>query len=255
MELLWNHRFGQQEQQPLVICRPWAFADQHEDGDMLDGGWLLLDHPYRGRECWYQSRSVRIDSDRYRPRFPKHQYCGKDIEIKEIFPKRPEDLTLLPLKKIYAEYLRRKGFEDLYDPFQYLSDRTSFLLFSIDDEIVGFTKIRKYYWEGVPDEQQYLMPDDEWSWVSMAGIESVLHASSVPISAVTADMEIKWSFGQGASYVYLGAGYERGSEYKASFQGFEWWTGEEWSRVKKTYKKLCKRDSDLESIRDLRNAK
>lgn len=255
MELLWNHRFGQQEQQDFVLCRPWAYADQHEDGDMLDGGWLLLDHPYKGRECWYQSRSVRIDRDKYRPRFPKHEYNGRTITIKEIFPRRPEDLKLLPLRKIYTEYLRRKGYPDLYDPFQYLSDRTSFLLFSIGDEIVGFTKIRKYYWEGVAEEQQYLIPDDEWSWLSMAGIETVLHASTVPISAMTADMEIKWSFNQGASYVYLGAGYERGSEYKASFKGFEWWTGEEWSTVKKAYRKLCKRDSQIELIRDLRNAK
>lgn len=255
MELVWNHRFGKQEQQELVLCRPWAFAADHEDGDMLDGGWLLLDHPYRGRECWYQSRSVRIDGDIYRPRFSKHEYNGDRITVKEIFPRRIEDLSLLPLKKIYTQYLERKGFRDLYDPFQYLTDRTSFLLFECRDTIVGFTKIRRYFWEGYPDDDQYVLPVEDWDFPAMAGIETVLHASSLPISAITADLEIQWGFEQGASYVYLGSGYERGSEYKASYKGFEWWTGEKWSIVKKAYRKLCKRDSDLELISDLQNAK
>lgn len=255
MELIWNHRFGQQEQQPLVICRPWAFAEEHEDGDMLQGGWLLLDHPYRDKECWYQSRSVRIDLDRYSPRFPKHQYNGKEIEVKEIFPKTPEDLTLLPLKKIYTDYLKRKGFRDLYDPFTWLGPRTSFLLFSIDSNIKGFTKMRRYYWQEDLGPEQFMFPGNEWEFTSVAGIESVLHASAIPISAVTADLEIQWAQQQGAGYIYLGAGYERSSEYKSAFRGFEWWTGEKWSRLKKPYRKLCKRDSDLELISDLRSAK
>lgn len=254
MELVWNHRFGKQEQQPLVLCRPWAFADENEDGDMLDGGWLLLDRPYRGRECWYQCRSVRIDGDLFRPRFPEHEHDGDPITIREIFPRSPEDLKLLPLRKIYTEYLRRKGFADLYDPFQHLGPRCSFLLFYCGGEVVGFTKIRRYYWQATPDYNQHMLPMDDWEPMHMAGVETVIHASTLPISAVTADMEIKWSLEQGADYVYLGAGYERSSEYKAAYRGFEWWTGEKWSRVKKAYRRLCRRDSDLELISDLGNA-
>ena len=250
VELLFNHTFGRQEQQDIVYTPVWAYADQYEDGDMLDSGWLLLDYPHNNRECWYQSRSVRIDCDLYRPRFPKHQYNGKNITVKEIFPQRTEDLTLLPLKSIYDQYISRKGFSDLYDPFRWLSNRTSFLLFECQGEIVGFTKIRRYYWES-PYDNEYMFPGEGWDNHGVAGIETVLHASTVPISAVTADLEIQWAIDQGASYVYLGAGYEQGSEYKSSFRGFEWWTGSEWSRLKKMYKKLCKRDSETKLISDL----
>jgi len=257
MQILWNHRFGQQEQQPLVVCRPWAFADEYEDGEMLESGWLLLDHEYQDRECWYQCRSVRIDSEAYRPRFDKHEYQGEPITMRQVMPKSVQDLKLLPLKKIYDAYIRRKGFRDMYDPFQYLGPRCSFLLFEISGDVVGFTKIRNYYWQEDVDYTQMTLPLDgpDWEPMTVAGIETVTHASTVPISQITADMEIQWAIKHGACYVYLGAGYERGSEYKASFRGFEWWTGEQWSTAKKTYKKLCKRDSDLTVISDLRNAK
>jgi hypothetical protein len=51
----------------------------------------------------------------------------------------------------------------------------------------------------------------------------------------------------------MGSGYEQGSEYKASYKGFEWWTGTEWSTDKKLYKRLCRRDSRIDSFRDLGN--
>lgn len=249
VQLLFNHTFGRQEQQDIVYTPIWAYAEEDEDGDMLDAGWLLLDHPHKGRECWYQSRSVRIDADLYRPRFNKHQYNGDNITVKEIFPQRTEDLALLPLKGIYDRYISRKGFADLYDPFRWLGNRTSFLLFECQAEIVGFTKIRRYFWE-LP-HTQFAFPDDSYDTYGVAGIETVLHASTVPISAVSADLEIQWAVDQGASYVYLGAGYEQGSEYKSSFRGFEWWTGSNWSRLKKSYKRLCKRDSETKLISDL----
>ena len=41
-------------------------------------------------------------------------------------------------------------------------------------------------------------------------------------------------------------GYEECSLYKDQFNGFEWWTGKEWSSDKELYQSLCKRDSLIE---------
>jgi len=255
VELIWNHSFGQQEQQDLVICRPWALTEGEEDAEMLDSGWLLLDHRHRGRECWYQSRSTRVDIDRYSPRFRKHQHDGVDITVKTIHPRTTDDLALTGIHAIYQDYIERKGFRDLYDPLQYLDDRTQFLLYYLHDRCVGFTKMRVYHWQESMDHYTDDLLFPEINTGSLPGIESVLHASSLPISAMTLDMEIQWARDLGAHCFYMGPGYERGSEYKCSYKGFEWWTGEKWSTQKKSYRRLCKRDSDLEMVKDLGNAK
>jgi hypothetical protein len=41
--------------------------------------------------------------------------------------------------------------------------------------------------------------------------------------------------------------------YKADIDGFEWWTGMEWSRDVKRYKELCRRDSKVRSFKALTN--
>ena len=65
VELLFDHTHGKQEHQDLVICRPMAVIDEDEESQVLDTGWLALDHPVGNlREVLYQSRSTRIDIDR-----------------------------------------------------------------------------------------------------------------------------------------------------------------------------------------------
>ena len=84
-------------------------------------------------------------------------------------------------------------------------------------------------------------------------MESGIHANTVPISDITLDMEIEWAANNYVRYFYMGSGYEHSSEYKANYRGFEWWTGTEWSRNKKQYKRLCRRDSKLTDFSALGN--
>ena len=51
--------------------------------------------------------------------------------------------------------------------------------------------------------------------------------------------------------LFRSQGYERGSMYKTAFNGFEWWTGDEWSTDKSRYEKLCARDSTINTLQDL----
>ena len=40
-------------------------------------------------------------------------------------------------------------------------------------------------------------------------------------------------------------------EYKSHYNGFEWWTGREWSDNKELFRSLLDKDSKVESLKDL----
>ena len=248
MELLFDHSLGKQEQQDLVICRPMAVVEHDEEEEALDHGWLALDHPVVDREVFYQSRSTRINLDLYRPRYKRHEYNGQDIGIKII--DASEMVKLLGLPHIYRQYMERKNFGVDYDPFTHYHPRDQFMIFYLGtaDNIVGFTKQKKYRY---PDENYSTI--DSYDSKDLAGIESVIHANTIPISDITLDLEIDWAQNNYVAYFYMGSGYETSSEYKANYRGFEWWTGTEWSTNKKQYRRLCRRDSKIETLKDLGN--
>ena len=249
MELLFDHTFGKQEQQDLVVCKPMATFDQDEEAEALDRGWLALDTPIgKHNEVFYQSRSTRVDLQKYRPRYKEHTYKGKQLGLKVI--DASEMVKLLALPHIYKQYMKRKNFGADYDPFAHYNERDQFMVFYMDtaDNVVGFTKQKRYRYQ----EDNY-SSIDTFDSRDLAGLESVIHANTVPISDITLDMEIEWASENYVRYFYMGSGYERSSEYKANYRGFEWWTGTEWSTNKKQYKRLCRRDSRLSSFSELGN--
>ena len=248
MELIFDHTLGKQEHQDLVICRPMAIVDVDEEHEALGGGWLALDHPVMKREVWYQSRSTRINLDLYRPRYKQHIYKGEEIGLKII--DASEMVILLGLPHIYAQYMKRKKFSQDYDPFNNYNARDQFMIFYTGsaDNIIGFTKQKRYRWE-----DEHYSTIDTYDSMDLAGLESVIHANTVPVSDMTLDMEIQWANDNYVSYFYMGSGYEASSEYKANYKGFEWWTGTEWSTNKKQYRRLCKRDSRINNLGDLGN--
>ena len=248
MELLFDHTFGKQEQQDLVICKPMAIVDQDEEAEALDRGWLALDTPIKGKEVFYQSRSTRINIDRYRPRYKHHTHDGKEIGIKVI--DASEMVKLLSLPHIYKQYMKRKKFGADYNPFGHYHKRDQFMVFYLGtaDNIVGFTKQKKYRYQ----EDNYSTIDN-YDSQDLAGLESCIHANTIPISNITLDMEIEWASNNYVRHFYMGSGYELSSEYKSSYKGFEWWTGTEWSTNRKQYRRLCKRDSRLSGFSELGN--
>ena len=248
MELLFDHTFGKQEQQDLVVCRPMAIVDPDEEAEAIDKGWLALDHPINSREVFYQSRSTRINMDLYRPRYKSHSHDGQEIGMKVI--DASEMVKLLSLPSIYKQYMKRKNFGADYDPFLHYHRRDQFMVFYLGtaDNIVGFTKQKKYRYQ----EDNYSNIDNYDSG-DLAGLESVIHANTIPISDITLDMEISWAQDHYVRYFYMGSGYENSSEYKANYRGFEWWTGTEWSTNKKQYRRLCRRESKLTEFSALGN--
>ena len=250
MQFIWDHTFGKQEQQDLVICRPMAKFDPDEEAEAIEHGWLALDEPLNGSEVFYQSRSTRINIANFRPRFREHKWKGERIDIKII--DASEMVKLLGLPEIYRQYMKRKNFGADYDPFGHYHMRDQFMLFYIGtaDNIVGFTKQKRYL---MPDDYTGPTIDTIQDIDNLAGLESYIHANTIPISHITMDLEIMWAADHGVPHYYIGSGYENSSEYKASWRGFEWWTGVEWCTNKKQYRRLCRRDSKLNEFSALGN--
>ena len=247
MELIFDHTLGKQENQDLVICNPLAFVDYGEEIEALDTGWLALDNPVMNKEVFYQSRSTRIDLQKYKPRYKHHRWQGEDIDLKVIDAN--EMVSLLGLPHIYKQYMKRKNFKMDYTPFTNYHKRDQFMIFFIGkpNNIIGFTKQKKYLYQ-----EDYATIDDVDN-PTIAGLESVIHANTVPISDITLDLELIWAQEHMISNYYMGPGYEKSSEYKANYRGFQWWTGVEWSSNKRQYRRLCRRDSRLTEFSSLGN--
>ena len=225
-----------------------AIFEPEEESEAVEHGWLALDTPVRNKEVFYQSRSTRVDLQKFRPRFDQHTWQGKKIGTKII--DASEMVKLLGLPGIYKRYMKRKKFGADYDPFGHYHKRDQFMIFYLGtaDNIVGFTKQKKYRYQ----EDSY-PAIDAYDSKDLSGLESCIHANTIPISAMTLDLEMIWAADNHVAYYYLGSGYENSSEYKANYRGFEWWTGTEWSTNKKQYRRLCRRESKLTEFSALGN--
>lgn len=252
MQLIFDHIHGRQEQQDLQYFWMRGIPNGEEDDeDPMESGWLCDDVPFKGHEVWYQSRSTRVFLGRRvsKPSSKRYLHEGRPLEMIEIKPTSML-MGLTSIENIYYDFIKKKGFRDLYHPLKHLHPRDYFLMYYQGDlnNVLGFTKIKKYY----DDEQMaYDRFNIEENYRHIIGIESVLHCNLVDIGAMTLKMEIDWARQSHCSHFYLGPGYEKSSIYKSKLPGFEWWTGSRWSRDVKLYQSLCERDSRLNQISEL----
>ena len=103
------------------------------------------------------------------------------------------------------------------------------------EDLTAWSKLRCYSTKSIESVQfvwDYSNP------ASHLGLHSLRH-------------EIAWAKESSYEYFYMGAGYEKNSIYKSDIDGFEWWTGREWSSDKDEYIYLCKRDSKISSYHQI----
>ena len=105
MKLIFDHILGKQEHQDIVICNPLAEVMEEEENEALEEGWLALDYPLKGKEVYYQSRSTRVNLEKFKPRFSSHKLNDKNLKVKEI--EANEMVNLVGLPKIYRDYMKR----------------------------------------------------------------------------------------------------------------------------------------------------
>ena len=222
MKIVFNHKFGQQEQNDIQYTPVKAVdVSKHEYDEMLDSGWL--GHIIDGELEWYQSRSVRccLDDTTY-TQYPTERY------------KVAQTPTLVDLEHIYTSYCFHKGFDDLYqrEVVNWLSNDICMEYYNLKSELVAWSKLRSY----TPTSLETVI--FAWDYRDpklQIGINSLKH-------------ELSWAKAAGYKYAYIGPGYEEGCIYKSKREGFEWWTGSAWSSDIDEYVSLCKRDSSISDI-------
>ena len=225
MRIEWEHKFGVMEQHDIQYYVASLHDVQPSEYDsVLTQGWLMQ-HQNNTLQ-WYQSRSTRSN-------LKKTDYTmfgNKYYKIGDWTKRKAE------IRHIYSAYCHYKNYKDLYsdEVYNWLPED---ILFEYYDggEMVAWSKLRHYSDNSV--ETVFFAWDYNKPQLHL-GNNSLYH-------------ELAWAKQQGYKHVYMGPGYELGCLYKAKVQGFEWWTGKEWSVDNQSYKRIVRRDSKVKNLEDI----
>ena len=225
MRIEFTHKFGLQEQADVQYYKANLVDVQPNEYDnALAQGWSLSFE--NSKLTWFQSRSTRCNlSEIDYVLFHDARYKVGDYNKQKA-----------ELRHIYSAYCYYKKYQDLFhDEVETWLDMDMLFEYYDDAEFVGWSKLRRYSaksLETVLFAWDYAKPDLK------LGHNSLYH-------------ELAWAKLAGYEYVYMGPGYELSGLYKANIQGFEWWTGSEWSVDNQEYKRACRRDAKLSSFSGL----
>lgn len=211
--------YGSHEKYDVEITKVSLDKNGLDEREALENGWLIHDNQ------WYHSRSTRIRLSQVKPRLPN--IYGVSFEV-EPYDKEAFD-------RIYDDFVNYKKFTKRYD---YSTDfsRSAWLVARDHGEPVAFTKFTRY----------------------TGGIESAFtawnyHRPKISLGTNIMYYEMEYARAIDLEFLYIGSGYGESAKYKSMAQGFEWWTGEEWSTDRKLYLDLCERDATVNSLHDLSN--
>jgi hypothetical protein len=223
-----EHFYSSQENYDLQLVRMKLDKEGLDELEAMQNGWLIANND------WYQCRSVRINIEEYllstrKPDLPK------SITFKLLHHTQVVGDAKESIERIAKEFADIKCFEWEYNIFSDF-ERSKWLMLYDDGIPVAFTKFIIYK-GGV--ESQYTA----WNY-HKPKLSIGKHIVYYEVHTAMEVLGIK-------DHLYIGQGCERGSMYKAAFNGFEWWTGSEWSLDKTAYEKLCARDSTINTLPDL----
>ncbi len=221
MQIIFSNQFGCHSKSELILNYPELInVDINEHNQALAQGWLLTIK--NNKEHWYQCRSTRT-------KLSNTNYSK--LENSNIL-NRPYPLDTLD--EIYSKYCSHKHYTKYFEVNQFLDNDILFGYYE-GHNLTAWSKLRRYSKTSIESVQfvwDYSNP------TSHLGLSSLRH-------------EISWAKDLGYEYFYMGAGYEKNSIYKSNIDGFEWWTGSEWSKDKDEYIYLCKRDSKISSCHQI----
>ena len=193
---------------------------------LMAEGWAVDE--WRTPRQMYQARQVRLRvPNKPKPVMPESVEWVLDLEP-----------CVKVLSDIYEKYRAKKGFSDhlpIEDTLQkHDSERKAAIMFYHYGEAVAFTLLR-FHPPALASLQFCWDYEDPF----------------LRLGYLSQEIEFDIASAYGCDYVYIGPGYETTCLYKSRLQGFEWWTGSEWSTDRKLYAKLLERDSRLKTIEDL----
>ena len=234
MKIFYDHVYGNTTKYDIIYGLALAEVEKNEEDEALSLGWTPMDaFFYRtDDQLWIQARTTRIVLEEFSVKKKHRQYMKKEITGRYYPFDNPWQNQC---DEIYQKYCKHKGYDDhgseLVDkPY---GDKDYFIYW-YDDKIIGYTQLTRYKKSVVAGEfaWDYEMPE-------------------LNLGTFAQNFECEMYRGMRFLYYYSSYAYERVCEYKSHYNGFEWWTGREWSRNKELFRDILNKDSDIESLRDL----
>jgi len=214
--------FGKMQHQTMLFFPFGALFEPNERAWALANGWFPINNV-----VWYQSRSTRLNLSVYKPS-KKILKISKNIKY---FP----DVSMNPDKKarlqaIYDKYIQHRGFQDnslTIDDM--IANSHGHIYYVYENKIVAFTFYKII-------DGNYLSIEFAWDYEN----------PKLSLGHVSIYFESIFAKINRCKYMYLSAGYESCSIYKASYPGFEWWKGYEWTDDAELFRDLCLADDKVE---------
>jgi hypothetical protein len=199
----------------------------------LENGWAPNEWSSEGD--WFQARMTRVAVGSPAPKPPHHSKVSYGVSA-----------TIDPevMARIHAAYIAHRGFSDHLPISETYGKREPthkrFITFTskASGEMVAFTLMRLFH-----ADDRVALSSLQFSWDYADPRLSLGRLSAKVERQIAAEM--------GADYLYLGPGYQIACRYKAAEEGFEWWTGQEWSNDIDTYIRLCSRDDSIKTLDDI----
>ena len=239
MKIYFRHYSGAISQYDYLFFDCMAKVNLNEEDLALEEGWLPDDYfiPKNSlKSHWYQARQTRINLKKFEDtrRTRKARKKCKDIEINHI---RADEIDLNIITNIFKKYFKYRNFKPwkLEPLIELEKERKFFLIYYLNKKPIAFTFLRDVGANSVFSTQF------AWDYEN----------PKLYLGKYANLAEIDYCITNNKEYMYLGVGYETSCIYKSDYKGFEFWTGEEWSKDIDRYKWLCERDSKIQKTKDL----
>ena len=247
MDIYFRHYAGAITEYDYLFFDCMAEVPLVEEDQALSQGWLPDDYLIKKdslgntlKSHWYQARQTRINLNKFTDtrRTRKARKKCKEITTKCLNAK---EVDLNILNDIFDKYFEYRGFKswELEPLILSESHRKYFLIYYLNNKPIAFTFMRDVGSNSVFSTQF------AWDYEN----------PKLYLGKYANLAEIDYCIEHNKDYMYLGFGYEKSCIYKADYEGFEFWTGEEWSDDIERYIFLCERDSQLKSLHELDKCK
>lgn len=229
MKVWYKHPYGRLDQYDMQWVKVYAEVQPQEQEQALAQGFVDLGNH------WLQVRSTRINVQQYVKSAPKFKQ-RKGVSVKTwtgSLAKQNQNL----LAQVYDKFIAHNQYKgiNIFEDFD-ITDQETFYCYYFESELVAWS-VWSEYGKSI-DNWQFA-----WDYVDQR----------LRLGKFSLDHEIRTAHQQGYDWFYLGASYDNSCKYKSDVEGFEWWTGAEWSKDVDLYQKHIEADCSVQTLSDLEN--
>jgi arginyl-tRNA--protein-N-Asp/Glu arginylyltransferase len=217
MKVYFDHirGFGKVSDQEVIINCAYGILEVNESSvDALRNGWI----PWEDR--WYNERSTRLDLSEYAP-----SKTTKKLARNIIVEHGSIEASLENYIELHDKYCSYHGFKR---DINLSSFKDCSVIEYHTDKLIGISLYKQFDTEFVA--YQFIW-DYEDPKLSLGTVAQFIECETAKLLE--------------CEYVYLLGGYELCCAYKSNFKGFEFWTGDTWSRDTELFKELVQRDEAI----------